>query len=136
MTAPRSVVVIGGGISGLAAAWQLTGGAEPRADVPAVVVLEASQRLGGPLWSEGIGGRSVDTGPDGFLGRRPEAVDLCHELGLADALVPIATRGASVWARGRLRGLPEGHALGDPDALLAHGASRNPGPARRAGVGA
>ena len=77
-------------------------------------MLEASQRLGGPLWSEVIGGRSVDTGPDGFLGRRPEAVDLCHEVGLADALVPIAARGASVWARGRLRGLPEGHALGIP----------------------
>jgi oxygen-dependent protoporphyrinogen oxidase len=114
MTAPRSVVVVGGGISGLAAAWQLTGGSEPRADAPAVVLLEASERLGGPLCSEVFGGRPVDTGPDGFLGRRPEAVDLCHEVGLADALVPIAVRGASVWARGRLRGLPEGHALGIP----------------------
>ena len=53
-------------------------------------------------------------GPDGFLGRRPEAVDLCREVGLGDALVPIAARGASVWARGRLRALPEGHALGIP----------------------
>ncbi len=114
MTGPRSVVVVGGGIAGLAAAWQLTGGAEPRAGAPAVVVLEASARLGGPLCSEELGGRAVDTGPDGFLGRRPEAVDLCREVGLADALVPIAVRGASVWARGRLRGLPEGHALGIP----------------------
>jgi oxygen-dependent protoporphyrinogen oxidase len=39
---------------------------------------------------------------------------LCREVGLADALVPIATRGASVWARGRLRTLPDGHALGIP----------------------
>ena len=56
----------------------------------------------------------VDLGPDGFLGRRPEAVDLCGEVGIADGLVPIAARGASVWARGRLRALPEGHALGIP----------------------
>ena len=60
------------------------------------------------------GDASVDLGPDGFLGRRREAVDLCGEVGIADALVPIAARGASVWARGRLRALPEGHALGIP----------------------
>ena len=110
----RRVLVVGGGISGLAAAWELTGGADRRPDAPEVVVLEASPRLGGPLRSDDFGGRAVDMGPDGFLGRRPEAVDLCHELGVADALVPIAARGASVWARGRLRALPEGLALGIP----------------------
>jgi protoporphyrinogen/coproporphyrinogen III oxidase len=108
------VVVVGGGISGLAAAWELTGGATARPDAPAITLLEASPQLGGPLQSDELGGRVVDLGPDGFLGRRPEAVDLCREVGLADALVPVAARGASVWARGRLRALPEGHALGIP----------------------
>jgi len=108
------VIVVGGGISGLAAAWELTGGAQPRPDAPAIVVLESSPRLGGVLRSDEFGGRVVDMGPDGFLGRRPEAVDLCREVGLADALVPIAGRGASVWARGRLRPLPDGLALGIP----------------------
>ncbi len=108
--APRHVVVIGGGISGLAAAWELSGWD----DAPHVTLLEASPRLGGPLRSEEVGGRIVDLGPDGFLGRRPEAVDLCAEVGLADALVPVAARGAAIWARGRLRPLPEGHALGIP----------------------
>ncbi|MGO9856831.1 MAG: protoporphyrinogen oxidase [Acidimicrobiales bacterium] len=112
--APRRVVVVGGGISGLTAAWELTGGAERRRDAPTVVLLEASPRLGGPLRSDVVAGRTVDMGPDGFLGRRPEAIDLCTELGLADTLMPIAARGASVWARGRLRALPEGHALGIP----------------------
>jgi oxygen-dependent protoporphyrinogen oxidase len=112
--AVEQVVVVGGGISGLAAAWELTGGATPRPGAPAVTVLEASPRLGGPLQSDEVGGRVVDLGPDGFLGRRPEAVGLCREIGLADALVPVAARGASVWARGRLRPLPEGHALGIP----------------------
>jgi protoporphyrinogen/coproporphyrinogen III oxidase len=108
------VVVVGGGISGLAAAWELTGGATPQAGAPAVTLLEASARLGGPLQSDDIGGRVVDLGPDAFLGRRREAVDLCEEVGIADALVPVAARGASVWARGRLRTLPDGHALGIP----------------------
>ncbi len=112
--APGRVVVVGGGISGLTAAWELSGGAQPRSDAPAIVVLESSPRLGGALRSDEFGGRAVDMGPDGFLGRRPEAVDLCHEVGLADALVPIAGRGASVWARGRLRPLPDGLALGIP----------------------
>jgi oxygen-dependent protoporphyrinogen oxidase len=112
--APRRVVVVGGGISGLSAAWELTGGAIPRGDAPAVTLLEASPQLGGPLQSEDIGGRVVDLGPDGFLGRRREAVELCGEVGIADDLMPVAARGASVWARGRLRALPEGHALGIP----------------------
>jgi oxygen-dependent protoporphyrinogen oxidase len=109
------VVVVGGGISGLAAAWELTGGASgPGPGSPEVVVLEAGARLGGALDSVPFGGRPVDTGPDGFLGRRPEALELCREIGLADALVPIAGRGAGVWARGRVRTLPDGLALGIP----------------------
>ena len=112
--APRRVVVVGGGISGLSAAWELTGGTTPTAGAPAVTILEASPRVGGPLQSEDLGGRMVDLGPDGFLGRRREAVDLCGEAGIAHRLVPVAARGASVWARGRLRALPEGHALGIP----------------------
>jgi protoporphyrinogen/coproporphyrinogen III oxidase len=103
------VVVVGGGISGLAAAWELTGQGET-----SVVVLEATSRLGGALDSRSFGDRIVDTGPDGFLGRRPEALDLCHEIGLGDSLVPIAGRGAGVWARGRVRPLPAGLALGIP----------------------
>jgi len=118
---PR-VVVVGGGISGLAAAWELSGG---HGGVDAgldgsdgsgadVLVIESSSRLGGALDSAKFGGRVVDTGPDGFLGRRPEALDLCHEIGLGEELVPIAGRGAGVWARGRVRPLPEGLALGIP----------------------
>jgi oxygen-dependent protoporphyrinogen oxidase len=70
--------------------------------------------VGGALRSDDLGGRVVDMGADGFLGRRPEAVELCREVGLEDKLVPIAARGASVWSRGRLRVLPEGHAMGIP----------------------
>ena len=110
----RSVVVVGGGIAGLAAAWELTGGENPDSAAPAVTVLEASSRLGGPLHSEIFGGRMVDVGPDAFLGRRPEAAELCREIGLGDQLMPIGASGASVYARGRLRPLPAGLMLGVP----------------------
>jgi oxygen-dependent protoporphyrinogen oxidase len=106
----RRVVVIGGGISGLAAAWELSG--DPSG--PEVVLLESSDRLGGALRSQFMGGRMVDVGPDGFLGRRPEAHQLCVEVGLERALVPVSAQGAGVWGRGRLHALPEGLALGIP----------------------
>ncbi|MGO8864226.1 MAG: protoporphyrinogen oxidase [Acidimicrobiales bacterium] len=110
----RRVVVVGGGISGLAAAWELSGGADGRDGGVQVTVVESSPRLGGALGSQQFGGRTVDTGPDGFLGRRPEAADLCRQVGLGDALVPVAGGGAGVWARGRVRPLPKGLALGIP----------------------
>jgi oxygen-dependent protoporphyrinogen oxidase len=110
----RRIVVVGGGISGLAAAWELSGLAQSQADPPEIVVLEGSDRIGGTLRSEDLGGRVVDVGADGFLGRRPEAVELCREIGLGDKMVPIAARGASVWSRGRLRALPQRHAMGIP----------------------
>ncbi len=110
----RRVVVVGGGISGLAAAWELSGAAPSLTDPPEIVVLEGSDRFGGMLRSHDLAGRVVDMGADGFLGRRTEAVDLCREVGLEDKLVPVAARGASVWSRRRLRVLPEGHAMGIP----------------------
>ncbi len=118
MSTRRRVVVIGGGISGLAAAWELTGGAAgPGPATPEVTVFEASDQLGGALRTVAFEGRTVDVGPDSFLGRRPEALDLSREVGLEGELVPIAGKGAAVWARGRLRPLPEGLALGVPTRL-------------------
>jgi oxygen-dependent protoporphyrinogen oxidase len=110
----RRVVVVGGGISGLAAAWELSGAVRSPTDPLEIVVVDGSDRLGGMLRSDDLAGRVVDMGADGFLGRRPEAIELCREVGLEDMLVPIAARGASVWSRGRLRILPAGHAMGIP----------------------
>jgi len=114
-----TVAVVGGGVTGLAAAWELTGGADgPGPSTPEVVVLEAGDRLGGKLCSLEIGGGPVDVGPDGFLGRRPEAAALCRELDLGDDLVPIGASGAAVWARGRRRPLPGGLYMGIPTRFL------------------
>ncbi|MDQ0773766.1 oxygen-dependent protoporphyrinogen oxidase [Streptomyces aurantiacus] len=107
-TGPGHVVVIGGGIAGLAAAHRLlNGGAR-------VTVLEASDRLGGKLLPGSIAGAQVDLGAESMLARRPEAVALAHEVGLADRLRPPATAGASIWTRGALRPMPKGHVMGVP----------------------
>lgn len=107
------VVVVGGGITGLAAAFELTGGAAPSPGAPAVTVLEAGA-LGGKLQVGELGDRRVDVGPDGFLARRPEATSLVADLGAKALLEPVGASGAWIYARGRLRRLPEGLALGIP----------------------
>lgn len=102
------VVVIGGGIAGLAAAHRLLGtGAR-------VTVLEASDRLGGKLLPGEIEGVRVDLGAESMLARRPEAVALAREVGLADRLQPPATATAAIWTRGALRPMPKGHVMGVP----------------------
>ncbi|HTS14200.1 MAG TPA: protoporphyrinogen oxidase, partial [Candidatus Sulfotelmatobacter sp.] len=119
----RTVAVVGGGIAGLAAAWELVAGPGARGD--RIVVLEASDRLGGKIRTGEVAGRAVDLGPDAFLARRPEAVGLAREVGLGEELVAPALRRAYVWSRGRLRPLPDGLALGVPTRL---------GPVLRSGI--
>jgi oxygen-dependent protoporphyrinogen oxidase len=118
------VVVIGGGVAGLACAYELTGGLAHQTSAPQVTVLEAADRLGGKLQVASIGGRPVDVGPDGVLARRPEAVALIGELGAAGSIEPIGAQGAWVLARRKLRRLPAGLALGVPTRLRAREAVR------------
>jgi protoporphyrinogen/coproporphyrinogen III oxidase len=100
------VAVIGGGIAGLAAAWELR-------DTADVTVLEPS-RLGGCLHTSEFEGHLVDEGPDAFLTRVPEAVQLCRELGLEEELVAPSAGRSLLWWQGRLRPLPDGLVLGVP----------------------
>ncbi|MGW1540850.1 protoporphyrinogen oxidase [Streptomyces sp. NPDC002309] len=106
-------VVIGAGIAGLAAAHRLLDrGAR-------VTVLEASGRVGGKLLPGEIAGVRVDLGAESMLARRPEAVALAREVGLADLLQPPATASASLWTRGALRPMPKGHVMGVPGSASA-----------------
>lgn len=116
------IVIVGGGITGLAAAWELRG----RADV---TLLEAGDRLGGKIETIDFAGRRVDTGPDAFIARVPFAAELCREAGLGADLSSPATGEASVWTRGRLRPLPAGLVLGVPSRLGALARSGILGPA-------
>jgi oxygen-dependent protoporphyrinogen oxidase len=99
---PRSVVVVGGGISGLAAAHALASGPNP----PRITVLESSPRLGGKLAGAELEGIPVDLGAESVLARRPEAVDLIKAVGLADDLVYPATTSAGLWIGDRIRAIP------------------------------
>ncbi|WP_428114795.1 protoporphyrinogen oxidase [Candidatus Poriferisodalis sp.] len=95
---PR-VIVIGGGVTGLTAAYRLLhpdGGAEPAPDAPDVVLLESTDRLGGKILSTPFLGRSVDEGADAFLLRVPWASNLCAELGISTEYISPAASGASV----------------------------------------
>src|SRR4051794_29799405 len=106
---PR-VVVVGAGIAGLAAAWELAGAP----DAPQVVVLEGAARVGGKLATGEVGGVTVDLGAESLLARRPEAVDLAREVGLADDLVAPRPVGAGLWSGGRTHLLPSGTLMGVP----------------------
>lgn len=110
-----SIVVVGGGISGLSAAWELSGGANGPSDAtPRVELIEDGAIVGGSLATTQFADRTIDLGADGFLARRPEALDLVHELGCDDDLEAIDGSGASLWLRGALDELPAGLVLGIP----------------------
>ena len=101
------VVVVGGGVAGLATAHRLLG-VEPSLDV---TVFEAGERPGGRLATAEVGGLELDAGPDSFVARKPWAADLCRELGLE--LAEPGARGAFAWTDRGLEPLPPG-ALGVP----------------------
>ncbi|WP_411102009.1 protoporphyrinogen oxidase [Streptomyces sp. cmx-4-9] len=124
----RSVIVIGGGISGLAAAWQMRGMAD-------VTVLESHTRVGGKLRTGTIAGVTVDEGAESLMALRPEAVELATAVGLGEALCDPATSPVTVWTHGALRALPAGHVMGvptDPSALAGTGLLSPEGVARAA----
>lgn len=106
------VLVVGGGISGLSAAYRL------RQSGCEVVVLEADDRPGGKIRSEISDGYLVEHGPNGFLDSRTAVIDLVGELGLEGQLLPANEEAARryVFSRGWLRALPRG-----PLSLLVSG---------------
>src|SRR4051794_37666702 len=112
---PRHVVVVGGGISGLAAAWFLRQQASAASRLR-VTVLEGSDRVGGKLRVSEVAGVPVDEGAESLLLRRPEGAQLVADVGL-DPLLPAATTEAAVWTRGRLRPMPPGTVMGIPTDL-------------------
>ncbi|WP_230424206.1 protoporphyrinogen oxidase [Streptomyces radicis] len=102
------VIVVGGGIAGLAAAHRLL------AAGLRVTVLESSDRFGGKLRTGHVAGARVDLGAESILALRPEAVELARAVGLDESLRPPAVTSAAIWTRGALRPMPQGHVMGVP----------------------
>jgi oxygen-dependent protoporphyrinogen oxidase len=113
----RRVVVIGGGVTGLTAAYRiLAAGQDASGTKLEVTVLEERPRLGGNIVTERSGGFVIDGGPDSFVAMRPQAKALCEDLGLGDRLIPTTPRNRRVFValNGGLVQMPEGLSLGVP----------------------
>jgi oxygen-dependent protoporphyrinogen oxidase len=110
---PRRVVVVGGGVTGLAAVHALgTSGAH-------VDLFDAEPRLGGQIRTERVGGYLLESGPDTLVSAKPGARELCRRIGLGDELFAVRSSQPPfelVWG-GRLHPLPDGFALAAPARL-------------------
>jgi oxygen-dependent protoporphyrinogen oxidase len=103
------VIVVGAGIAGLAAAYELS-----KRGV-SCVALERAARAGGVIFSEAVDGYTIDGGPDSLLVQKPAAIALCREIGLGDRLVPTKPpRLAYIQRAGKLHALPAASVLGIP----------------------
>ena len=97
------IIVVGGGIAGLAAAWELE-----RAGRSEVTILESERRPGGVIVTEQVDGFVVEGGPDGFLAGEPELPALAQELGIGDRVIEQLERGTSLWSGGKFQPIDAG----------------------------
>ncbi len=113
------LVVIGGGITGLAAAHRAVELARERSTALELTLVEGRDRLGGTIATERAGGFLIEAGPDSFLSEKPWALALCRRLGIEDRLVRTDDRFRKVfvWRAGRLHPLPDGFQLLAPTKL-------------------
>ncbi len=115
-SAPAEVLVVGAGITGLSACYELR---RQRPDL-SITLVESRSRLGGNVHTEHESGFLLDGGPDSFLRTKPETAELCGELGLGGELIsphPSAHR-VFVASRGELVPMPAGMALAVPTRVL------------------
>jgi len=113
------LVVVGGGVTGLAAAHHALELARERRIALELTLVEARERLGGTIATERAGGFLIEAGPDSFLSEKPWALALCRRLGLEDRLARTDDRYRKVfvWRAGRLHPLPDGWELLAPTRL-------------------
>jgi len=107
----RRFGVIGGGVSGLVAAYRLRRAAGPDAEI---VLFDPADRLGGVLRTETLAGRPMDVGAEAFVARRREVPALLAELGLAGRQITTTGVRPTIYCRDRLHPLPKGTVNGIP----------------------
>jgi protoporphyrinogen/coproporphyrinogen III oxidase len=105
----KRIAIIGGGISGLSAAFTIEGKQQSGTPIE-YVLFESSKRLGGVILTERLDGCLVEAGPDSFLTEKPWAAELCEKLGLEDQLVGSndAERKTYILSKGKLEVMPDG----------------------------
>ena len=132
MSAPR-VVVVGAGVTGLAAGGHAAPTTAARAGVPlALRILEAAPRVGGHVQSTCVDGFVIEAGPNGFLNREPQTLALIERLGLTLAAGRGAIRGQAALHRARRRPAPGARRPGDAAHVAGAVVARQAAPARRA----
>src|SRR6202049_3332178 len=119
------IAIIGGGISGLAAAYAIEDLRKNASTLLEYVLYESSPRLGGVLRTEHIDGYIVEAGPDSFITEKPWATELCRVLGLGDQLIGSndADRKTYILVRGRLIEMPDGLMFMVPTKIMPTGFS-------------
>tara|TARA_B100000686_G_scaffold351303_1_gene449637 strand:- start:1622 stop:3058 length:1437 start_codon:yes stop_codon:yes gene_type:complete len=109
----KKIVIIGGGIAGLAAAFRIQEEVSLRRVPVECVLLEGSDRLGGKIQTERFDDFIIEGGPDSFISQKPAAIDLCKRLGIEDRLIgtnPNQTK-TYVYTGRKMRTLPDGLSL-------------------------
>lgn len=106
----RRIAIIGGGVAGLAAAYELARRQREMGLNLSLDIYEARDRLGGVILTERVDDYVLDAGPDAILTFKPAGVQLCRELGLEEDIIPTRDehRGVALYSRGKLRSLPYG----------------------------
>jgi len=114
------VVVIGGGLSGLAAAYRIHERSLTLRRPIELLVLEAKDRVGGVIGTTRLDGFTLEEGPDSFITNKPWGLELCQRLGLGDQVIETdpSHRRSFVVRNGRLAPVPEGFVLMAPSRLL------------------
>lgn len=119
-SSPKRVVIIGGGITGLAAAYAIQEEARASGQPVSFILVEAESRLGGKIISDRMDGFTVEGGPDCFIRQKPWASELAIKLGLEDELIGTNDHQRKVYvlSGGKLKTLPDGVMLIVPTRIM------------------
>src|SRR3972149_5497996 len=116
----KKIVIIGGGISGLATAYSLEERAKREGKSVSITLLEKKNQIGGNILTEKVGDFLIEGGPDCFLSEKPWAIQLCERLGMGESLLRTNDeyRKTYILWNGHLHELPEGVILMIPTEIF------------------
>ena len=116
----KKIVIIGGGISGLATAYSLEEIARKKGESISITLFEKNNRIGGNILTERTDGFLIEGGPDCFLSEKPWAIQLCERLGMGESLLRTNDeyRKTYILLNGHLHELPEGVILMIPTEIF------------------